>query len=194
MNDIFSKLIILILLGIIIYYLSISNNNETFKELNTTITQNLPIKKSTLITSENNNTFESNNTTSLNNPLINYSGINEFDTGADLTTAFNPPIEKTQSTDTIDFNKNNTDKYNVKDYLPKEINNEWFSTDFSNARNIDDDNLINPDRFIIGINTIGQSLKSPSWDIRGTIANPKYTVSPWGNSTYEPDYNLKSLC
>ncbi len=29
---------------------------------------------------------------------------------------------------------------------------------------------------------------------RGTIANPKFSVSPWNNSTYEPDYNIKPLC
>ena len=132
----------------------------------------------------------------MNNPLINYSGINEDNNiGAELTTAFEPPSGFNTTPDEIDFNKNNNDKYNVKDYLPKDINNDWFDTDFANAQhNIDDNNLINPDRFIIGINTIGQSLKSPSWDIRGTIANPKYSVSPWGNSTYEPDYNLKPLC
>ena len=39
-----------------------------------------------------------------------------------------------------------------------------------------------------------QSLKNPTYDFRGTIANPKYNVSPWMNSTYEPDYNVKPLC
>lgn len=217
MNDIFSKLIILILLGIIIYYLSINNKNNSFETFNISnkIDKNIPLKslqkKSTVINPINNNNIfkdnnsrsmdnpinnnKDNNSTYMDNPLINYSGINEVDIGADLNNAFEPPIENKQLTnDIIDFNKHNIEKYNVKDYLPKEINKEWFDTDFSNARNVNDDNLINPDRFIIGINTIGQSLKSPSWDIRGTIANPKYTVSPWGNSTYEPDYNLKSLC
>ena len=46
----------------------------------------------------------------------------------------------------------------------------------------------------IGINTIGESLKNASYYIRGTIPNPKFVVSPWGNSTYEPDFNLKPLC
>lgn len=33
-----------------------------------------------------------------------------------------------------------------------------------------------------GINTIGSSLKNPTYDIRGNIPNPKFAVSPWGNS------------
>ena len=79
--------------------------------------------------------------------------------------------------------------------MPKEINNKWFDTDFSQAKyNVNDDKLINTERYVIGINTVGQSLKNASYDIRGTVANPKFTVSPWNNSTYEPDFNLKPLC
>ena len=96
--------------------------------------------------------------------------------------------------DVVDTNKNNK-KYNAKDFLPKEINDEWFDTDFSQAKHdINDNKLINTDKYIIGVNTVGQSLKNASYDIRGTVANPKIAVSPWNNSTYEPDYNIKPLC
>ena len=98
-------------------------------------------------------------------------------------------------TGTIDFKKQNTDNYDAKDFLPHEINDEWFETDFSLAKyQLNDDKLINTDRYIIGINTVGQSLKNASYDIRGTIPNPKSIISPWNNSTYEPDFNLKPLC
>ena len=59
---------------------------------------------------------------------------------------------------------------------------------------MNNDKLINTDKYVIGVDTVGQSLKNATWDLRGTIANPKYSVSPWNNSTYEPDYNLKALC
>ena len=95
----------------------------------------------------------------------------------------------------INLNNKDLKNYNVKDFLPVEENKKWFDTDFSQAKhNIKDDKLINVDRYVIGINTVGQSLKNASYDIRGTVANPKTTVSPWNNSTIEPDYNLKSLC
>ena len=100
-----------------------------------------------------------------------------------------------KSKNTVDVNKKNVKYYNAKDYLPKEVNDEWFDTDFSQAQhNIKDDKLINTDKYVTGIDTVGQSLKNPTYDIRGTIPNPKISVSPWNNSTYEPDYNLKSLC
>lgn len=115
--------------------------------------------------------------------------------GADLMSAFDRPISQKASPDQVPMNNNNLKKYDAKDFLPKEINDQWFDTDFSQAKyNVNDDKLINTERYVIGINTVGQSLKNASYDMRGTIPNPKFTVSPWHNSTIEPDYNLKSLC
>ena len=114
--------------------------------------------------------------------------------GASLDTAFIGAIAPGTAIDEIDFTKNNVTEYDSSQYLPKEINDEWFETDFTQAKyNLNDDKLINTNRYIIGVNTVGQSLKNPSYDIRGTIPNPKYTVSPWMNSTYEPDTNIKPL-
>ena len=85
-------------------------------------------------------------------------------------------------------------KYDSAQYLPQEINDEWFKTDFTVAQKVGNDKLINADKYVVGVDTVGQSLKNASHDLRGTIANPKYNVSPWMNSTYEPDYNIKPLC
>jgi hypothetical protein len=46
----------------------------------------------------------------------------------------------------------------------------------------------------VGVNTISTSLKNPSLDIRGAPANPKTVVSPFLNSSIEPDLNIKGLC
>ena len=121
---------------------------------------------------------------------------NDLDqTGASLNDAFARPIPTSARPDVVDMNKNNVKKYDAKDFLPKEINKKWFDTDFSQAKyNLKDNKLINTERYVIGINTVGQSLKNASYDIRGTVPNPKFSVSPWNNSTYETDYNIKSLC
>ena len=123
-------------------------------------------------------------------------GANDIgEMGADLDAAFEKPLPSDARPDVVDLNKNNVANYNAKDFLPKEINDEWFDTDFSQAKfNINDDKLINTERYVIGINTVGQSLKNASYDIRGTVPNPKFSVSPWNNSTIEADYNLRSLC
>jgi len=94
----------------------------------------------------------------------------------------------------MEENEKNKLKFNSGELLPKEVNNDWFETDFSNAQvSVDDNNLVVTDRYIIGVNTVGQSLKNPSYDIRAAPACPKFTVSPWGQSTIEPDFNIKNL-
>ena len=125
-----------------------------------------------------------------------FDGIYNDETGADINSAFLPAVQTVNTViSAVDINKKNVQNYDAKDFLPKEINDQWFDTDFSQAKtNINDDKLINTERYVIGINTVGQSLKNASYDIRGTIANPKFSVSPWNNSTYEPDYNIKPLC
>jgi hypothetical protein len=130
----------------------------------------------------------------MSDSIYNFQGNDDFGSGADLNSAFQAPTPVQNTADVVNINKNN-EKYNSNDFLPKEINNKWFDTDFSQAKyNVNNDTLINTDRYVIGINTVGQSLKNASYDIRGTIPNPKYTISPWNNSTYEPDYNIKPLC
>ena len=120
---------------------------------------------------------------------------NDKSFGAALEVAFEKTIGPTEKTDEIDFKKNNNKNYDAKDFLPKEINDDWFNTDFSQAKyNINDDKLINTEKYIIGINTVGQSLKNASYDIRGSVNVPKFSVSPWNNSTTEADYNIKPLC
>jgi hypothetical protein len=94
----------------------------------------------------------------------------------------------------MEENEKNKLKFNSGELLPKEVNNDWFETDFSHAQvNVDDSNLVVTDRYVIGVNTVGQSLKNPSYDIRAAPACPKFTVSPWQQSTIEPDFNIKSL-
>ena len=129
------------------------------------------------------------------NQVNSFTANDEGDEGAGLDEAFQKPIGKQTSVDKVNFNKNIVNKYDATQYLPKEVNDEWFETDFQQAKyKAGSDKMINTERYIIGVNTVGQSLKNPAYDIRGTIPNPKYSVSPWNNSTYEADYNLKPLC
>jgi len=45
----------------------------------------------------------------------------------------------------------------------------------------------------IGVDTIGSSKKNASQDLRGNVPCPKFVVSPWNNSTIDPDTNIKSM-
>jgi hypothetical protein len=78
------------------------------------------------------------------------------------------------------------------DLLPQQ-NEDWFETPLIGTK-VDDANLLADAIFKVGVDTVGQTRKNPAYDIRGTIANPKFAISPWNNSSWEPDNNLKSLC
>lgn len=39
----------------------------------------------------------------------------------------------------------------------------------------------------VGINTVGQSLKNPNYQLRSEPANPQAQVSPWLQSSFQPD-------
>ena len=83
------------------------------------------------------------------------------------------------------------DMYNAKELLPKESNKGWF--DVYNNVKVKNTHLINVYR-PIGANTVSGTLRNPTYDFRGDIPNPKYVVSPFLQSTIDPDTNNRGLC
>jgi len=83
------------------------------------------------------------------------------------------------------------DLYDVQKYLPQEVNDDWFEL-VPEAISVKNRHLINITK-PIGVNTIGSSKKNASYDLRGAPSCPKYVVSPFLNSSIEPDNNLKPL-
>lgn len=79
-----------------------------------------------------------------------------------------------------------------KDLLPGKSDKNWFENPDVGIK-IEDANLLSDAIQKVGVDTVGQTRKNPSYDIRGTVPCPKFQISPWNNSTTEPDYNLKSL-
>lgn len=79
------------------------------------------------------------------------------------------------------------------DLLPKDENKDWFQVPNSKFNLMQAVDLEVPE-IKIGIDTVGQSRKNATYDLRAAPPNPKFIVSPWSNSTIEPDYNTKSLC
>ena len=83
---------------------------------------------------------------------------------------------------------------NASEFLPQEVNVNWFDKDFNTISQVDTNMLIDVSQYANGVDTVGQSLKNPSYDIRGNIPNPKSVISPFLNSSIEPDTNIKSWC
>ena len=83
-------------------------------------------------------------------------------------------------------------KLDSNDLLPVKSDQKWFENPDVGIK-IEDANLLSDAVQKVGVDTVGQTRKNPSYDIRGTVPCPKFQISPWNNSTTEPDYNLKSL-
>lgn len=86
------------------------------------------------------------------------------------------------------------DLFDVQKMLPQEIEENWFDADhLQHAKKIKGTQFIHPKNHM-GVNTVGSSLKYGTHDIRGDIPIQKVDVSPWGNSTIEPDTNIRGFC
>jgi hypothetical protein len=81
---------------------------------------------------------------------------------------------------------------NATELLPSDPNSKWAQVNPQGAGDIAGKNYLNAGA-LIGVNTVGQSLRNASWDLRSEPANPQVAVSPWFNSTIEPDVNRRML-
>ena len=84
------------------------------------------------------------------------------------------------------------DIYNLDNFLPKQVNEDWFDN-VPEPISVKNRYLINISKQV-GVNTVGSSHKNASWDLRGEVYCPKFVVSPWMQSSIEPDTSLVGLC
>lgn len=70
--------------------------------------------------------------------------------------------------------------------LPKDQNNEWARLNPSGSQDFHNVNLLKAG-YHSGIDTIGSSLRNANLQVRSEPPNPTSRVSPWMNSTIEPD-------
>ena len=77
------------------------------------------------------------------------------------------------------------------DLLPKDMNSDWSNVNPANAdlKNI---NLLSAGQ-LIGINTVGSSLRNPSLQERSEPVIPKTNIGPWNNSTIDADVLRRPL-
>lgn len=128
---------------------------------------------------------------SINVPIINDDIFNPNTIEFDYGDALNGNYTLNVNDNPMDV-KTNQDKLTSSDLLPGNSDKKWFENPDVGIK-IEDANLLSDAVQKVGVDTVGQTRKNPSYDIRGTVPCPKFQISPWNNSTTEPDYNLKSL-
>lgn len=74
------------------------------------------------------------------------------------------------------------------DLLPVDANSQWSAL---NPVGMNQGSVLMPDLlqagYHIGLDTIGQTLRNPTYDLRSDPIIPKQDVGPWNQSTIEPD-------
>jgi hypothetical protein len=73
-----------------------------------------------------------------------------------------------------------------KELLPKDENNQWSKLNPSGSGGLENINLLKSG-YHAGVDTVGSSLRNANLQVRSEPPNPTNKVSPWLNSTIEPD-------
>jgi hypothetical protein len=70
--------------------------------------------------------------------------------------------------------------------LPSDANSQWAALNPVNQGNIAMPDLLQAG-YHIGLDTIGQTLRNPNYQLRSDPIIPKQEIGPWNQSTIEPD-------
>jgi len=81
---------------------------------------------------------------------------------------------------------------NPSSLLPNDTNSQWASLNPNGNGALKSVNLLQAGA-LVGINTIGSSLRNANLQLRSDPPNPQGSVGPWNNSTIQPDTNRKPL-
>lgn len=74
----------------------------------------------------------------------------------------------------------------ASDLLPKDVNKQWSNMNPSGNGQLQGVNLMKAGS-LIGINTVGSSLRNANLQVRSEPPNPQMNTGPWNQSTIEPD-------
>jgi hypothetical protein len=79
-----------------------------------------------------------------------------------------------------------------QDLLPSDPNSKWAAVNPMGAGDISGKNFLSAGA-LIGVNTVGQSLRNANHDLRSDPPNPQTIVSPWMQTSISPDLLRKPL-
>jgi hypothetical protein len=95
--------------------------------------------------------------------------------------------------DPNDPNYFNNQVLGASDLLPQDNGyNTWNESSPQTQGNLSDQNFLASGHHY-GINTVGSSLRNPSYDLRSSPPIPRVAVGPWSQSTIESDSNRKTF-
>jgi len=84
------------------------------------------------------------------------------------------------------------DQLTPAELLPKDQNSVWSQQNPMGAGSLKGKNFLSAGA-LIGINTVGQSMRNANYQLRSEPPNPQVAVSVFNQSTIEPDTNRRAL-
>jgi hypothetical protein len=84
------------------------------------------------------------------------------------------------------------DQLTPAELLPKDQNSVWSQQNPMGSGSLKGKNFLSAGA-LIGINTVGQSMRNANYQLRSEPPNPQVAVSVFNQSTIEPDTNRRSL-
>ena len=85
------------------------------------------------------------------------------------------------------------EQLNPMELLPADVNSQWAQVNPTGSGDIQGKNFLSAGA-LVGINTVGQSLRNPNYQLRSEPPNPQIpNVSPWLQSTITPDLQRRPL-
>lgn len=109
---------------------------------------------------------------------------------------FSPNVEHMETADSAPAPAEETapvqDVLGADDLLPKDVNAAWADLNPEGQGSLKAKNFLEAG-YHLGINTTGQSLRNANLQLRSEPPNPQVPVSPWLQSTIEPDLNRRPL-
>jgi hypothetical protein len=84
------------------------------------------------------------------------------------------------------------DQLTPGELLPKDQNSVWSQQNPMGTGSLKGKNFLSAGA-LIGINTVGQSMRNANYQLRSEPPNPQVAVSVFNQSTIEPDVNRRSL-
>ena len=84
------------------------------------------------------------------------------------------------------------DQLTPGELLPKDANSVWAQQNPMGTGSLKGKNFLSAGA-LIGINTVGQSLRNANYQLRSEPPNPQVPVSVFNNSTIEPDTNRRDF-
>lgn len=85
------------------------------------------------------------------------------------------------------------DKLTAEDLLPKNAaNSKWAQVNPAGQGELKNHNFLTAG-YHVGVNTVGSTLRNANMQLRSEPPNPQMKVSPWNQTTINPDLNRRPL-